>query len=214
MGRLTLEEESFWRRHEGSGEMGQGGAQFAAAGGVVDRGATLLPPIFCEVLRLGAKSAPLSFRPREEGWECDVTFMERKCFTAPVVVSRSCICKSQGRLLCGQCALRSISVSEHILRGDSICSSPVFSSVTYTSALASLKLGAAALGFPNPASWATHCFRRGFAEDALRAGGPGTRFWAGGWRGVATLGYTEARTRGKLGAAEWLIDHADSSDPD
>ena len=81
----------------------------------------------------------------------------------------------------------------------------------YAEALAVLKIGAAALGFRGPEAWGTHAFRRGFADEALRAGGPTALFFSGGWRGVAALGYASAQSRGAMAAAEWLIDHSESS---
>ena len=57
----------------------------------------------------------------------------------------------------------------------------------------------------------THAFRRGWADEALKERGVAALFHSGGWRGVAAFGYVEAQTRGALAAAEWLIDHSDSS---
>ena len=55
--------------------------------------------------------------------------------------------------------------------------------------------------------WGTHAFRRGWADEALRAGGPTALFYSGGWRGVAAFGYVAAQSRGAIAAAEWLVDH-------
>ena len=63
----------------------------------------------------------------------------------------------------------------------------------------------------NAALWGTHAFRRGFAAEALYEGGPAALFFSGGWKGVAALGYADAQTRGAVAAAEWLVDHSDSS---
>ena len=78
-------------------------------------------------------------------------------------------------------------------------------------ALAFLKAAATAMRFENAQHWGIHAFRRGFADDALRAGGPSALFWSGGWRGLAAFGYATAQSRGALAAAEWLIEHSDSS---
>ena len=75
-----------------------------------------------------------------------------------------------------------------------------------------LKAVAAVLDFPDAGSWGTHAFRRGWAEDALKAGGPSALFYSGGWRGVAAFAYVDATTRGELGAAEWLVQFSASSD--
>ena len=72
-------------------------------------------------------------------------------------------------------------------------------------------MAAGALKLREPESWGTHAFRRGFAEEAIKAGGPTALFYSGGWRGVAAFGYASAQSRGAMAAAEWLIDHSDSS---
>ena len=87
-----------------------------------------------------------------------------------------------------------------------------FAHISYSEALAFLKAAATALGFPEARHWGTHAFRRGFANDALRAGGPSALFWSGGWRGLAAFGYATARSRGEVAAAEWLASYSDSSD--
>ena len=86
-----------------------------------------------------------------------------------------------------------------------------FGHVSYSEALAFLKAGAVALALPQALHWGTHAFRRGFANDALRAGGVSALFWSGGWRGLAAFGYATAQARGEVAAAEWLVEHSDSS---
>ena len=86
-----------------------------------------------------------------------------------------------------------------------------FAHLAYAEALAFLKAGATALALPNAQHWGTHAFRRGFANDALRAGGPSALFWSGGWRGVAAFGYATAQARGDFAAAQWLTEHSESS---
>ena len=56
--------------------------------------------------------------------------------------------------------------------------------------------------------------RRGWADEALQQGGPTALFYSGGWRGVAAFGYTSAKSRGAVAAAEWCIDFSDSSGED
>ena len=121
--------------------------------------------------------------------------------TEPVHVVRRCICKLQGRSLCGVCILRRI-----------WCASRLFPGVYYADALALLKVAAEENGFERPLEWGTHAFRRGWADEALRAGGPSSLFYSGGWRGIAAFGYAAAQQRGALFAAEWVVDHSDSSD--
>ena len=87
----------------------------------------------------------------------------------------------------------------------------LFPDLTYTQGLAFLKVAAQALAFPNTQSWSTHAFRRGWAQEALQAGGPTALFYNSGWRGVAAFAYTSAKARGALAAAEWLIEFSDSS---
>ena len=84
----------------------------------------------------------------------------------------------------------------------------IFPEITYTDGLAVLKAAAELTGLPSPLTWDTHCFRRGWADDVLREGGPGALFYSGGWKGVAAFGYANARTRGALQAAEFCVDHS------
>ena len=86
-----------------------------------------------------------------------------------------------------------------------------FGHVAHPEALAYLKAGAVALGFPEARHWGTHAFRRGFADDALRAGGVSALFWSGGWKGLAAFGYATAQSRGEVAAAKWLVEHSESS---
>ena len=75
-----------------------------------------------------------------------------------------------------------------------------------------LKACASVASLPKPASWGTHAFRRGWADDVLKVGGPGALFFSGGWRGVAAFGYAQARTRNAMLAAEFCVDHSDSDE--
>ena len=155
-----------------------------------------------ELMHLGSSSVYYVFtEAEEERKECTITFLRRKCFKEPVSIVRRCICQLQGRTLCGVCSLAALSASKP----------QPFCEVQYPEALAVLKAAAAALGLRTPESWGTRAFRRGFADEALRAGGPQALFFSGGWRGVAAFGYTSAQSRGAMAAAEWLIDHSESS---
>ena len=128
---------------------------------------------------------------------------DRKMCLEPVEIVRRCICKIQGRKLCGVCVLKR-----------RYRSGLIFPDLTYNSTLAFLKLAARVLDLHDAQYWGTHAFRRGWASDALKEGGPNALFYSGGWRGVAALGYAQAQTRGAISAAEWLVDHSDSSDSD
>ena len=131
--------------------------------------------------------------------EVSLTLYQRKMHSHPVVITRRCICLLQGRQLCGVCVLHRRWVPGRI-----------FTDVCYTSSLAFLKAAAAIGGLAHPATWGTHAFRRGWADEALKAGGPSALFFSGGWKGVAAFGYVDAKSRSALLAAEWLVDHSDS----
>jgi hypothetical protein len=134
-------------------------------------------------------------------WQATIVLKHRKLQHQPVEVVRRCICALQGKRLCGVCILRKR------------CSGGrLFPYITYMEGLALLKAAATQLRYPHAMSWGTHAFRRGWADEALRAGGPTALFFSGGWRGVAAFSYASAQSRGALEAAEWLIDFSDSSD--
>ena len=110
----------------------------------------------------------------------------------------TCICSPQGRRLCGVCILAR--------RWTPGC---IFPEITYTEGLAVVEAAAELIGLSSPLAWGTRCFRRGWADGVLREGGPGALFYSGGWKGVATFGYANARTRGARQAAEFCMDHSD-----
>ena len=156
---------------------------------------------YSEVLALG--TGAVAFRFTGEGRKtCVIRFTRRKAYNEPCETTRRCICHLQGRLLCGVCALLALGDAEPA----------PFAGVQYADALAVLKLAASALELPSAPAWGTHAFRRGFADEALQHGGPTALFFSGGWKGVAAFGYVSAQSRGALAAAEWLVDHSDSSD--
>ena len=90
----------------------------------------------------------------------------------------------------------------------------IFPEVLYRDALALVKLGATALGFPRAREWGTHAFRRGRADELLRTQGPAAMFAQGGWRSVAAFAYPSARALSETVAAEEAIAHSDSSEAD
>ena len=130
-----------------------------------------------------------------------LTLFRRKMHHSPVTVVRRCICKLQGRTLCGACVL-----------GNRVGNIRLFPHVSYTEGLAYLKAAAMQLKLERASEWGTHAFRRGWANEALKAGGATALFYSGGWRGVAAFSYVEAKARGTVEAAEWLVEFSDSSD--
>ena len=130
-----------------------------------------------------------------------ITFFRRKMQRHPVVVTRRCFCLLQGKKLCGVCILFKQWTPRRI-----------FPNIDYSSSLAMLKIAASLAGLSDALPWGTHCFRRGFADEALKAGGPSALFFSGGWKGVAAFAYVQAQTRGALQSAEWLVDFSDSDD--
>ena len=167
---------------------------------------------FC--LRFGAEVVPLcragshssvQIHPARQvrPLRAEITFFRRKMCHTPVVVTRPCICGDVANALCGVCILNARPGKGR-----------VFPTVDYCTALALLKRAAAAANLPSPSHWGTHCFRRGAADDALRAGGPSALFWCGGWRGVAAFGYASARALGEASAANFLVEFSDSSGDD
>ena len=157
-----------------------------------------------EVIQLGSGMAPVSVQAQDgERKVVDVTFMRRKCYSEPVVVSRRCICSLQGKTLCGVCLVAARCSSEATV---------VFPGLTYPLGLATLKLAAQACGFEGAEAWGTHAFRRGWATECLQANGPEALFYSGGWRGVTAFAYASAQARGSLAAAEFLIEHSESSE--
>ena len=163
---------------------------------------------FC--LRYGAEVVPLEQAGAHSAISIDrsatppvltITFFHRKMQHSPVAVVRRCICQLQGRALCGVCVLSS-----------RLGRAKVFTGLSYAEGLAYLKAGAAHLKFERASEWGTHAFRRGWANEALKAGGPTALFYSGGWRGIAAFSYVTAQARGAIEAAEWLVEFSDSSD--
>ena len=133
--------------------------------------------------------------------QVSITLYRRKLQRHPVVVVRRCICQLQGKQLCGVCILQRRWTTGRL-----------FPSLEYSSSLAMLKTAAALAGLGEPLTWGTHAFRRGWADESLKHGGPTALFYSGGWRGVSAFAYVQAQTRGALSAAEWLIDFSESDD--
>ena len=157
----------------------------------------------CEVLKLGSdpSHSEVWCSVREGVREATIVFHRRKMQNKPVHVVRQCVCKAPAPDLCGVCVIRR-------RRGRG----PLFPALQYDRALAALKTAALALGFPRGAEWGTHCFRRGWANDALRHGGVPALFYSGGWRGIAAFGYASAQAQGEVLAAKWAAEFSESSD--
>ena len=88
----------------------------------------------------------------------------------------------------------------------------IFPQLDYASGLGLLKAAADLAGLPEPFSWGTHAFRRGWAQEALVAGEPSALFFSGGWKGVAAFAYVSAKSRGAQAAAKFLVDFSSSDD--
>lgn len=131
----------------------------------------------------------------------------RKGNTIPEHIYRECICAEQCPSLCGVCAL-------HRLNQAREGCGQVFPAVRYTEALRVIREGAAALLWPDPMGWGTHCWRRGWGREAFEAGGLCGLFQSGGWRGVAALGYLEARQRSGLAACTFALEFSESEGED
>ncbi len=143
---------------------------------------------YAETLSLGTDRAPVACSTSPQGRRrCEITLLRRKCCREPVVIPRNCVCDTQGRVLCGVCWLHELGTHR-----------PVFANLSYAESLATLTLGAGAFGFSELAAWSTHAFRRGYATEALAAGGPSALFHAGGWRGVAAFSYPDELARGRV----------------
>ena len=52
-------------------------------------------------LIMGTCAAPVVFKDKRGKVSCSVTYMKRKCYKEPVVVTRQCVCEVLGSILCG-----------------------------------------------------------------------------------------------------------------
>jgi len=160
-----------------------------------------------EVLPLGKNndhsSVEIEECPDDGRWQASITLKHRKMQHGPVLVVRKCICTLQGKRLCGVCVLK---------RRCDLQSEQLFAGITYPEGLGLLKAAASQLRFSDALDWGTHAFRRGWADEALKHGGPTALFYSGGWRGIAAFSYASAKSRGALSAAEWLVEYSDSSE--
>ena len=149
----------------------------------------------------GAHSSIVVTCDTEQLQVASIALCHRKMHSAPVVISRRCICRLQSRQLCGVCTLAARLGGQRIFPG--LC---------YSEGLAYLKAAAVSLGLSCAASWGTHAFRRGWADEVLKQCGPAALFYSGGWRGVTAFAYASAQARSSVEAAEWAVDFSESSD--
>ena len=158
----------------------------------------------CEVLALQCSPAhsEVQVRVHADVAEATIILHKRKMHCKTVHVVRKCICNGPLSILCGVCVLRRRGVGP----------GRIFPNLDYISALTALKTAALKLNLPRALKWGTHCFRRGWADEALRRGGVPALFYSGGWRGLAAFGYATARSKGALLAANWAAHFSDSSD--
>eukprot|EP00959_Pyramimonas_sp_CCMP1952_P431015 9027123-Pyramimonas_sp.AAC.1 len=63
---------------------------------------------YSETLIIGTGLAPVAFRKKRGKLSCSITYMKRKCYKEPVVVTRQCICEVLGPSMCGVCALEQL----------------------------------------------------------------------------------------------------------
>ena len=95
----------------------------------------------------------------EEGELPVVTLIlfRRKMHNSPVTVVRRCICKLQGRTLCGACVLKARVGDVH-----------VFPHVSYAEGLAYLKAAAMHLKLERASEWGTHAFRAWLGQRSVK----------------------------------------------
>ena len=161
-------------------------------------------------LRYKSECVPLQWHCKQSHVHTDVKCVTintcRKTSGRNVIpISRNCICAQQSSTLCGTCILRK--------RYQNNDGGYVFPHITYASAMYWLREGAAALSWQNPASWGTHCFRRGWGRDAYNAGGMSALFISGGWSSVAATGYMSSKQRNEIEACNFHVDFSDEEEP-
>lgn len=88
-----------------------------------------------------------------------IEFFRRKGCGNPDPVVRECVCRRQGRRMCGVCALARRAVPAE----------RVFPGLTYADGLAWVKVTATQVNAERPLEWGTHAFRRGRADQVACA---------------------------------------------
>ena len=144
-------------------------------------------------------SIDIAMDKKTQVWVASVTLFRRKMHTAPVVIVRRCICRLQSRQLCGVCTLR-----------ERCAAVRVFPALTYVEG--SAYAAAVRVNLERPTDWGTHAFRRGWADEVLKEGGPTALSYSGGWRDVTAFACASAKARSAVEAAEWVVEFPESSD--
>ena len=136
--------------------------------------------------RQGVPATSLEWHSRVQVTAEAVTIVLRKRKNEPhgAAIARSCVCRAQGPLLCGTCALKA-QVTEARARG--LHAGAAIFPVSLQKAMQLIRSWAAAAGVEAP-TW--HAFRRGMASDMLAQGSSVAQILvAGGWRSSAFLRY-------------------------
>ena len=137
-----------------------------------------------------------------EGDAVTLTLFSRKNSRRPAIIRRSCVCTSEGKLLCAVCAL--IGWCRDLGAGDQL-----FDSTKYQFSH-SLQFFAAVAGLPNAEMYGSHALRRGMAQDIMKAGGSlATQMRAGQWSSGAYRAYLQNHVLEEDAIAQLLIDHSD-----
>ena len=137
------------------------------------------------------------------GRDATVHLRIRKTEPHGAVVARTCVCKSQGPILCGPCSLRAQIMENRPASRDP--SLPVFD-LDQRRSIDDLRRWAAAVGAERP-SW--HAMRRGMATDMLKSGSSVAQIvTAGGWRSTAFIRYFLREDIDREAACNFVVDHS------
>jgi hypothetical protein len=131
-----------------------------------------------------------------------ITLNSRKNSRRPSVLTRQCVCKNSGKTLCAVCAVRRWCPP----------GSPqgrIFS-MTPQKFLTTLKSIAVLCGITNASRMGSHAFRRGMAQDIIKAGGNlATLMRAGQWSSGAYKVYLQNQALDEDAIASLIINHSD-----
>ena len=133
-----------------------------------------------------------------------ITLYRRKNAAAPSVLKRHCVCLSEGRTLCGVCALR-----DWMARAVGAQHGRVFKR-SAARFLHRLRADALQIGLHEAHRLGSHSLRRGMARDIVLAGGSlATLLRAGQWRSKSFMVYLQEQTLDEQAVAQLVIDHSD-----
>ena len=142
-----------------------------------------------------------------EDQSATITLFNRKNTAAPSTLRRHCVCKSEGRSLCGVCDLRS-----WLQRSQDHRRHQIFTR-SYARFMRYLRSDASDIGMPDAMRLGSHAFRRGMARDIVKCGGSlATLLRAGQWRSRSFMVYLQEHTLDELAVARLMIDHSDDED--